>query len=603
MSFFILTQLSPSLDMSNIDRLEKSKGEGFLSPFIVDCIQMVKNENPRNGKGTIYYKGVYSGYRLEAEWEEGLLQGNATLFTKEDVKHAELTFQDDELEGPCCIYGGYKVVFRGSFSKGLKQGCGREYDDKGNCTFIGIYDQGVKIASLKEVENMSGFWEERSLKTKLLISVSQYSPDFLYKEGLCFEYKNGYIASLNEYVKGESYLLMREFDGPMMTVFDENGMKQYEGTYEDNLIKHYPRCGQGKEFSSNGRTLIYDGEFKDDKRCGHGISFDKNCPQYEGEWMNNYPNGQGVRMMEDGSILYHGEWHFGYYMKEKDIWIDYDTLKLYYGTVDMLPEWSLRNIREDSSLGCTLETLSVAISVQCPHDSFFVRSQSDFENIPKDVKNIAVLNEVCNDPKVSSFVFKGYPNLCGIYIGDCCFKFVSRFELNDLVSLERVVIGARSFTLVKEIPKLETDREVAEFIIKSENIHRSFQITKCPNLIDVSLGSLSFFDYHTCEITEVNSLRLLKFGEIGRESFNFNFCPVLCLSGLRNLEELEFGASAFCYVQNVILSNLLSLREIRLHTFALYGDQRDGRKKKRSEWVIYKNSIVMRSKDGQSVIR
>lgn len=48
-------------------------------------------------------------------------------------------------------------------------------------------------------------------------------------------------------------------------------------------------------------TETYMGEWKNDKRCGFGISERSDGLKYEGEWFNNRKYGYGVTTFKDGS--------------------------------------------------------------------------------------------------------------------------------------------------------------------------------------------------------------------------------------------------------------------------------------------------------------
>ncbi len=54
----------------------------------------------------------------------------------------------------------------------------------------------------------------------------------------------------------------------------------------------------------------YDGEWKDNKRHGHGILTRPDGTKYVGEWAENKPHGQGVLITAEG-MIYTGEWKNG----------------------------------------------------------------------------------------------------------------------------------------------------------------------------------------------------------------------------------------------------------------------------------------------------
>lgn len=357
--------------MSNINHLLKREKKGFLSDMVVGSTQMEDVSLPLNGKGTIYYTGSYDGYYLKAVWEDGKREGEAYLYSNEDVICAELTFRDDEVTGPCILYSkNYKVCFSGTMDRGVKHGIGREFDDNGNVLFTGVFDAGVKAAVLLPVDYMPGFLEERSIQENQTISIAQYDDAVTAKNGLCYEFLNDRILAVWEYVNNERCTVHCEFNGRIMTKYDEDGCVRYIGTFEDKIENDYPRSGEGREFASNGTTLVYRGEFVHDKRSGYGLSFQDGHCLYDGSWQNGFPNGYGV-YYSSSTILYQGEWHFGYFAVDDHTWFDYADASLHPGPLELLPDWSLRSMQVSDA------NLPTAISVPCPAVSYIVRTSAD----------------------------------------------------------------------------------------------------------------------------------------------------------------------------------------------------------------------------------
>ncbi|KAK8827582.1 hypothetical protein WA577_007129 [Blastocystis sp. JDR] len=59
----------------------------------------------------------------------------------------------------------------------------------------------------------------------------------------------------------------------------------------------------------------------------------------------------------------------------------------------------------------------------------------------------------------------------------------------------------------------------------------------CPDVREVAIGCYSFSDYTVCEITDVNELKSIAFGEKEEASFNFQYAS-LELDSLQSLESL-----------------------------------------------------------------
>ena len=77
----------------------------------------------------------------------------------------------------------------------------------------------------------------------------------------------------------------------------------YSGEWYNNV-----RHGYGvEEIPSKDGTQRYEGEWKEDKRCGFGKILYANGDRYEGEWLDNLRHGQGKFYYTNGNF-YEGEW-------------------------------------------------------------------------------------------------------------------------------------------------------------------------------------------------------------------------------------------------------------------------------------------------------
>ncbi|NXS92612.1 MORN3 protein, partial [Jacana jacana] len=52
---------------------------------------------------------------------------------------------------------------------------------------------------------------------------------------------------------------------------------------------------------------VYAGWWKNDKKCGHGVTFYSGMERYEGEWSSGLRSGWGRMYYQDGSV-YEGQW-------------------------------------------------------------------------------------------------------------------------------------------------------------------------------------------------------------------------------------------------------------------------------------------------------
>ena len=100
-----------------------------------------------------------------------------------------------------------------------------------------------------------------------------------------------------------------------------------------------------------------------------------------------------------------------------------------------------------------------------------------------------------------------YFNLKNVSIGNECFYYQDVLNLTGLHSLERVMIGEKSFTKKKN-----------SF---GYNANRKLYVKNCDALKELKIGGYSFSDYSVIEIENVNSLELIEIGGVIEDSFNF----------------------------------------------------------------------------------
>ena len=105
-------------------------------------------------------------------------------------------------------------------------------------------------------------------------------------------------------------------------------------------------------------------------------------------------------------------------------------------------------------------------------------------------------NENCDDLLKMKMDLSEFKKLKRIEIGNECFKHVREFVIDGLESLESVKIGEWCFKI--------DDKE------RDDGICR---ITNCPNLRQLEIGYESFRDFKSFELSNVNFLQSIKFGD------------------------------------------------------------------------------------------
>ena len=105
-------------------------------------------------------------------------------------------------------------------------------------------------------------------------------------------------------------------------------------------------------------------------------------------------------------------------------------------------------------------------------------------------------NESCGNLSKMKVDLSEFKKLKRIEIGNDSFQHVREFVLDGLERLESVKIGKKCFKIYWE----ERDDGVC-------------QISNCPNLRQLEIGDNSFVDFKSFELSNLNSLQSIKFGE------------------------------------------------------------------------------------------
>ena len=124
---------------------------------------------------------------------------------------------------------------------------------------------------------------------------------------------------------------------------------------------------------------------------------------------------------------------------------------------------------------------------------------------------ITVGTNKCNEANDRIDLSK-YFNLKNVSIGDDCFFYQDVLNLTGLHSLERVMIGEKSFTKYPNSPGNDTNRKL--------------YVKNCDALKELKIGRYSFSDYSVIEIENVNSLELIEMGDMDNWSYNFAYASL-----------------------------------------------------------------------------
>ena len=251
----------------------------------------------KNGKGIEYYYGSkikkFEGEYLNGkEWNgKGYNQNKEIIYELKNGKGIVQKYiipytpnYDDELE--------YELIllFECEYSKGEKNGKGKEYDSEGNLIFEGEYLNDKKEGKGKEYDSIG-----------YLIFEGEYLYDHK-KSGK--EFHNG-----NLIYEGE-YLFNKKLNGK---IYDIKG-NTYEIINGNGKVKEYDR--------QYPELITFDGEFINFKKKGickeYYTTFDgKHHLIFEGEFYDEQKNGKGKEYNEKGELLFEGEYKNGLRWKGK----------------------------------------------------------------------------------------------------------------------------------------------------------------------------------------------------------------------------------------------------------------------------------------------
>ena len=94
--------------------------------------------------------------------------------------------------------------------------------------------------------------------------------------------------------------MIARFNGGVMTEFDKNEMRAYEGGFKVSIENGFVREGIGKEFVNGSRVAVYSGDWKNGKRDGLGTEYKGYKPVYRGGWKRERGMEREKRWMKRG---------------------------------------------------------------------------------------------------------------------------------------------------------------------------------------------------------------------------------------------------------------------------------------------------------------
>ena len=220
----------------------------------------------------------------------------------------------------------------------------------------------------------------------------------------------------------------------------------------------------------NGNT--WEGNVKGDEPYGYGVMYNANGEiLYQGFMLNRMRVCYGVEYYPHlNQIAYKG----GYYDSKRH---GYGELYDQNGAILYQGIWK-RDNRYTSEMGVIDSQIT---AIQIPNSS------------------LSELGKI--------LLYQWLYSLKRIVIGNRCFRQVRVLEMSGLGALEEVMIGSKSFQ-----------------VSKHERADGCCRIINCPKLVSIQFGDESFCDYHSFEIDNLPSLRILVLGQ-----YCFSYAPLFSL--------------------------------------------------------------------------
>ena len=247
---------------SNITLSDNSSNEGFLCDFVEASEE--KPADGLNGDCIVSYGGEHSLCEMRVKLVNGTREGDAILLD-DGVPFIRLEYSNGELSGVVEQMNDYgEVILRGHLVNGVENGLFEEMDEAGEVIWRGYYRSGKRYAD----------WSDRIVCREGDLERGEfYELD-----------ESGRVCELSVYEKGVKSRVIARFDASTMTEYDSNGVRVYKGGFEGDVKNGIVRSGKGVEYSSQSKTAIYSGEWKDGKRHGKGTEYRDYKPVYIGQW-------------------------------------------------------------------------------------------------------------------------------------------------------------------------------------------------------------------------------------------------------------------------------------------------------------------------------
>ena len=527
---------------SNTDFAETKVDDSFLSDYIIASVEYPSDHE--NGKCTIHFASDHSDLHMQVNLKDGWRDGDGLILREDGSLSIKVHFTDGVLDGEVTKYDDNKhVVLKGCVSQGEETGLFIEYDEKGNEVWSGYYRHGTRRVELKKSQELTDFYEERD-SLGAVKNVSHFDPSRLCKDGLSFELASGKVSRVSEYRDGSLQRIAMEMKNDVLTEYDENGKKVYEGGYCGNMKTGFLREGKGTEYASDGETAVYIGEWRKGKRNGTGVEY------------------------KDGQVVFNGNWKDGRRVANKK-------------TKKELPVARKKKTSKSWTYLIWIIVIVVVIGVVIGIVALSGRSsdQATFsscdeltsfpENKEAAIKELRFKKgcECKKEISLSRFV-----NCEKIEIESEALTRLYQIDISGMSKLKELVVGDGSCESLNELIVKDTRFDQLSSIRIGSNALNG--LTMVPfssfgNVDSIVIGSSSLNYLLSVTLTSMDSLQSLTIG-----SSSLQRLRSFRMSHFTNLQSVRIGANALTSVKELELSGLWELEGVDIAEGSLSGVER-----------------------------
>lgn len=255
--------------MSTIELIASRVRSALFGEYLFAGIELEQEE-----KVVEKYTRYGVEYLMTIEKMGGVKNGKAEMVDEVGRFIASLTFTNGNLTGPCILRSTEGIImFEGNLLNGEKNGLCREYDERGDEVFEGVYMENRRIPFFEEIPDKPGFFVEHSREDLHAMAYTQYDVAKKEKNGICFWLNSAGQVSKEVHMRGEEEVeKIRVFENAEMIEYAKGGKVIYKGGYCGDWKNGFKRHGEGTEYDGSSSEIatskkVYEGGFVNNNRA------------------------------------------------------------------------------------------------------------------------------------------------------------------------------------------------------------------------------------------------------------------------------------------------------------------------------------------------